>query len=103
MESNNYSTTYLGQWPDTLKDIDSFCKLVGDKLFDCDFDPIFTELSRRSCRRYIDWLYEARDKICSGENPYKVLAYYDVVLRDLITEDKKYGKSYGRSRKDARS
>lgn len=81
MTDHDFSTTYLGNWSETLKDIESFRELIGDKLFECDFDPMFTELSRRSCRQYIDWLYEARTKICSGENPYKVLACYDIVLR----------------------
>lgn len=87
LEPNNIFTIYLCLWLETRKDIDRFRELVGDKLFDCDFDPIFTELSIRSCRKYIDWLYDARNKICRGENPYKVLAHYDIILQDLIQEE----------------
>lgn len=103
MKPNNLFPTYMCYWSETLNATDYFRELVGYKLFDCDFDPIFTELSRRSCRKYIDWLYEARTKIYKGEDPYDVLSHYDTVLQDLIMEDKKYGKSYGTSCKDARS
>lgn len=97
----DFYTRYICQWSKTLEDIDMFREFVGDKLFECDFDPIFTELSIRSGREYIDWLYEARAEICRGKNPYDVSSHYDIILQDLIMEDKKYGKSYGRSRKDA--
>ena len=79
-EPNNFPITYLCLYSEALKDINLFRELVGDKLFDCDFDSIFTELSRRSCCKYIDLLYEAHTKILRGENPYKVLAslYYKI-------------------------
>lgn len=86
------------KWSENLGIIDDFYDLVGHKLFECDFNPIFTELEKRSCKKYIDWLIEARNKIYEGKDPYDVLSYYDMVLADLIMEDEKHGKSYGRSR-----
>ena len=85
----DFSTRYLCQWSEIFKDIHDFRELVGDKLFECDFNPIFTELSRRSCRSYIDWLYDARNEICRGKDPYDVLSNYDIILRDLIKENKR--------------
>lgn len=98
--TSNFYTYHFCKWTETLKDIDMFRELVGNKLFDCDFDPIFIELSKRTGRAYIDWLYEARAEIYGGKDPYDVLSHYDIILQDLIMEDKKYGKSYGRSCKE---
>lgn len=80
--ASDFSTRYLCQWSETLRDIDAFRELVGDKLFE-DLDPIFTELSIRSGCEYIDWLYEARAEICMGRNPYEVLSHYNIVLKNL--------------------
>ena len=88
---NEFKTIYLGKWSDNLSIIHEFIDIVGPKLFDCDFDPIFTELEKRSCKKYIDWLIEARSKILEGKDLYDVLSYYDMVLADLIMEDEKYG------------
>lgn len=80
--NSDFYTRYLCRLSETLEDIYNFRELVGDKLFECDFNPIFMELSRRSCRSYIDWLYDARNEICRGKDPYNVLSHYDIILRD---------------------
>lgn len=97
---SDFSTRYLCRWNEILGDINAFHEFVGDKLFE-DFYLIFGELSKISGREWDFWLYEARAEIYRGKNPYDVLSHYDIMLQDLIMEDKKYGKSYGRSRKDA--
>lgn len=95
---NGFERIYWAIWSENLGIIHDFIDFVGPKLFDYDFDPIFTELSKRSCKTYIDWLLDAQNKILDGKDPYDVLSYYDMVLADLIMEDEKYGKLYGRSR-----
>ena len=73
---NIYNTLYQQFEEET----NNFSNFVGDKLFDCDFDSIFMQLSIKTPCSYIEWLADARRRISKGEDPYEVLSYYDKVL-----------------------
>ena len=71
---------YITLYQQFEEEINSFSNFVGNKLFDCDFDPIFTQLSIKTPFSYIEWLADARRRINKGEDPYNVLSYYDEIL-----------------------
>ena len=97
----DFTIHYLGKWSENLFYIDEFRDLVGGKLFDFGFDPIFRQLSDRTGFKYIHFVNEARTKVLEGQDPQEVLYYYDLVLEDRRMEEEWLGKLYGRNCKDA--
>lgn len=86
-----FGTKHLGVWSDNLSLINDFRQLVGSKMFDFGFDPVFHKLQEVTYTKYIDFLKEARNKILNGEDPQEVLHYYDIMLQDEMFTKREYG------------
>lgn len=81
---------YITLYQQFEEKINNFSNFVGDKLFDCDFSPIFTQLSIKTPCSYIEWLADAEQRISKGEDPYNVLSYYDEILESYETWIEEY-------------